>query len=287
MQMKNDSLIIAGILRNPLFVLIISALIVFTSFGIRQSFGLFLIPISKDLSWGRETLSFALASQNLMIGIAAPFAGSMLSDMGAEIIKIEPPSGDPWRYALEIIPGVPGFGRSFFALNRGKKGITLDLKNEKSQLVVKKLIEESDVMIINSRPDVPKKLKLDYEKIKSYILKESIFALAKSGTISLEICNFRIPSIIIYKMNSINFLIVKFLVKVKYANIVNIEAKEEIIPELLQSKCNYKNIFRAVDQLLNNRDALNNQVSKTQAIIKNFRTNKSSEIASSVLLKNL
>ncbi len=116
--------------------------------------------------------------------IAAPFAGSMLSDMGAEIIKIEPPSGDPWRYALEIIPGVPGFGRSFFALNRGKKGITLDLKNEKSQLVVKKLIEESDVMIINSRPDVPKKLKLDYEKIKSYnpkIIYCSNTAFGRSG----------------------------------------------------------------------------------------------------------
>ena len=104
--------------------------------------------------------------------------------MGAEIIKIEPPSGDPWRYALEIIPGVPGFGRSFFALNRGKKGITLDLKNEKSQLVVKKLIEESDVMIINSRPDVPKKLKLDYEKIKSYnpkIIYCSNTAFGRSG----------------------------------------------------------------------------------------------------------
>ena len=116
--------------------------------------------------------------------IAATFAGSMLSDMGAEIIKIEPPSGDPWRYALEIIPGVPGFGRSFFALNRGKKGITLDLKNEKSQLVVKKLIEESDVMIINSRPDVPKKLKLDYEKIKSYnpkIIYCSNTAFGRSG----------------------------------------------------------------------------------------------------------
>ena len=83
MQMKNDSLIIAGILRNPLFVLIISALIVFTSFGIRQSFGLFLVPISKDLSWGRETLSFALASQNLMIGIAAPFAGALAARWGA------------------------------------------------------------------------------------------------------------------------------------------------------------------------------------------------------------
>jgi len=125
------------------------------------------------------------------------------------------------------------------------------------------------------------------EKIKSYILKESIFALAKSGTISLEICNFKIPSIIIYKMNSINFFIVKFLVKVKYANIINIAANKEIIPELLQSKCNSKNIFNTVDNFLNNKEAQNDQVLMTQNIIKNFRTNKSSEIASSVLLKNL
>jgi len=125
------------------------------------------------------------------------------------------------------------------------------------------------------------------EKIKSYILKESIFALAKSGTISLEICNFKIPSIIIYKMNSINFFIVKFLVKVKYANIINIAANAEIIPELLQSKCRAKNIFQTIDKLLNNKNVLNNQVVKTQNIIENFRTNKSSEIASSVLLKNL
>jgi len=125
------------------------------------------------------------------------------------------------------------------------------------------------------------------EKIKSYILKESIFALAKSGTISLEICNFKIPSIIIYKMNSINFFIVKFLVKVKYANIINIAANKEIIPELLQSKCNSKNIYHVVDSFLNNESALNDQVLNTQNIIENFRTNKSSEIASSVLLKNL
>jgi len=125
------------------------------------------------------------------------------------------------------------------------------------------------------------------EKIKSYILKESIFALAKSGTISLEICNFKIPSIIIYKMNSINFFIVKFLVKVKYANIINIAANKEIIPELLQSKCNSKNIYQVVDNFLNNKSALRDQVLRTQNIIENFRTNKSSEIASSVLLKNL
>ena len=123
--------------------------------------------------------------------------------------------------------------------------------------------------------------------IKSEVLKKSIFAVAKSGTVSLEICNFKIPSIIIYKMNSLNFFIVKSLVKVKFANIINIAANKEIIPELLQSKCNSKNIFNTVNALLNDKNSLNEQVMKTQEIIDKFRTNKSSEIASSVLLNNL
>jgi len=125
------------------------------------------------------------------------------------------------------------------------------------------------------------------EKIKSHVLKQSIFAVAKSGTISLEICNAKIPSIIIYKMNSINFFIVKLLVKVKFANIINIAADDEIIPELLQSKCNSKNIFDTVDGLLIDQQALEKQIAKSQEIIRRFKTDKSSKIASSVLLNNL
>ncbi len=119
------------------------------------------------------------------------------------------------------------------------------------------------------------------DKIKSYILKKSIFAVAKSGTVSLEICNAKIPSIILYKMNFLNFLIVKSLIKVKYANIINIAAKEEIIPELLQSKCNPKNIYNHVDSFLDQPDKIKEQVSKVQIILKQFKTNKSStELAS-------
>ena len=125
------------------------------------------------------------------------------------------------------------------------------------------------------------------DKIKYEILKKSVFAVAKSGTVSLEICNFKIPSIIIYKMNSLNFLIIKSLVKVKFANIINIAANKEIIPELLQSKCNSQNIFNTVNTLLEDKNSLNEQVVKTQEIIDKFRTNKSSEIATSVLLNNL
>jgi len=125
------------------------------------------------------------------------------------------------------------------------------------------------------------------EKIKSHILKSSMFALAKSGTISLEICNAKIPSVIIYKMGMINFFIVKMLVKVKFANIINIAANEEIIPELLQSKCNSKDIYITVDKLLNDKQALEKQVTKFQGIISKFKTEKSSEIASKVLLNHL
>ena len=125
------------------------------------------------------------------------------------------------------------------------------------------------------------------DKIKSEILKKSIFAVAKSGTVSLEICNFKIPSIIIYKMNVLNFFIVKSLAKVKFANIINIAANKEIIPELLQSKCNPKNIFDTVNYLLSDKKSLNDQIVKSQEIIDKFKTNKSSEIASSVLLNNL
>ena len=125
------------------------------------------------------------------------------------------------------------------------------------------------------------------EKIKSYILKKSFFAVAKSGTISLEICNANVPSIIIYKMNFINYFIVKMLVKVKFANIINIAADKEIIPELLQEKCNAKDIFNKVDEFLSNPELSKKQINEYQEIIRNFKTEKSSEIASSVLINSL
>ena len=125
------------------------------------------------------------------------------------------------------------------------------------------------------------------EKIKSQVLKQSFFALSKSGTVSLEICNAKIPSIIIYKMNIINFFIVKMLIKVRYANIINITANEEIIPELLQSKCNYRNIFNKVDMLINDQKSLNKQVFKFQKIINDFKTDQPSYKAALVLFNHL
>ena len=124
------------------------------------------------------------------------------------------------------------------------------------------------------------------KQIKSEVLKSSVFAVSKSGTISLEICNAKIPSVIIYKMNFINFFIIKKLVKVKYANIINIAANEEILPELLQSKCNSENIFIKVDQLLSNEEELKKQIMNFQVIIDKFKTDQPSKIASSILVNH-
>ena len=128
------------------------------------------------------------------------------------------------------------------------------------------------------------------DKLKGHLLKKSIFAIAKSGTVSLEICNAKIPSIIVYKMNFINFLIVKMLVKIKYANIINIAAKEEIIPELLQSKCNSKNIYNEVSKFLDTPSLVEEQVRKTQTILNQFKTSKppsqqTSEALNKIILK--
>ena len=126
------------------------------------------------------------------------------------------------------------------------------------------------------------------DKIKSHILQKSIFAVAKSGTVSLEICNAKIPSIILYKMGFINFLIVKSLIKTKYANIINFAADEEVIPELLQSSCNSKNIFKYVDSFLDNPNKIKEQVEKVQTVLNKLKTNKSSsELASLSLNKFL
>jgi lipid-A-disaccharide synthase len=125
------------------------------------------------------------------------------------------------------------------------------------------------------------------EKIKSHLLRKSIFAIAKSGTVSLEICNAKIPSVILYKMNFINFLIIKMLVKIKYANIINISANEEIIPELLQSKCNPKNIYKVVNEFLESPSKIIEQVKKTEIVLRTFKTEKSSSELSSQALNRL
>jgi len=126
------------------------------------------------------------------------------------------------------------------------------------------------------------------ENIKKQILDKSIFAVSKSGTVSLEICNAKIPSIIIYKMNFLNYLIVKLLVKIKYANIINIINDKEIIPELIQKECNAKEIYKSVVYFLKNPEMMKQQISDCEKTLSQIRSKtSSSDEASFVLTKFL
>ena len=126
------------------------------------------------------------------------------------------------------------------------------------------------------------------ENIKSEILSKSIFAVSKSGTVSLQICNFNVPSIIIYKLSFINFMIFKMLVNVKFANIINIINNREIIPELLQKECNADEIYRSVIYFLKNPELMKKQVSECSKTLEGIRSKTSSAgEASSILIKYL
>ena len=120
------------------------------------------------------------------------------------------------------------------------------------------------------------------ENMKREILSNSIFAVCKSGTVSLQVCNANVPSIIIYKLNFINFMIFKLLVNVKFANIINIINNREVIPELLQNECNAKEIYNSVVYMLKNPDIIKKQLEDCNQTLKGIRskTSSSSEVAS-------
>ena len=94
--------------------------------------------------------------------IAGPLGCQFLADLGAEVIKIEPPNGEPWRLAAQFIPLE---SKTFIGLNRGKKSLAINLANEKSREAIHRLVNEIDVVVINYRPDVAKRLGIDYETL--------------------------------------------------------------------------------------------------------------------------
>ena len=122
------------------------------------------------------------------------------------------------------------------------------------------------------------------KNIKSQVLLNSVFAVAKSGTVSLEISNAKVPSIIIYKINFINYLIMKSLVKVNFANIINIINNKEIIPELLQNECNAKEIYNSVLYFLKNPSSAKKQVDDCIRTLEQIKSkSSSSEEAANIL----
>ena len=124
------------------------------------------------------------------------------------------------------------------------------------------------------------------ENIKDQVLSNSIFAVSKSGTISLQISSANIPSIIIYKLSFINFMIFKLLVNVKFANIINIINDKEVIPELLQKECNAEEIYKTVTYFLKNPDLIEKQLTDCKKTLEGIRSKSSSSSEAALILSN-
>jgi crotonobetainyl-CoA:carnitine CoA-transferase CaiB-like acyl-CoA transferase len=116
-----------------------------------------------------------MASDNIFSGlkvvdlasfIAGPSAAVILSDFGADVVKVEPPTGDTWRIGHKI-PPQPQANEPypFHLANRNKRGITLDLKSPRAQAVLERLVKWADVLIVNTPHPARKRLKLEYADV--------------------------------------------------------------------------------------------------------------------------
>lgn len=93
-------------------------------------------------------------------------------------------------------------------------------------------------------------------------------ALAKSGTNTLEIAASKTPMIVAYKVDLLSYIVIKTLIKIKYASLINIIAGKEILPEFLQSNCNSDSLCKGMKGLLDNKKARDEQVTKAGKILK-------------------
>ena len=119
--------------------------------------------------------------------VAAPSCGSLLSYLGADVIKIESVTGEPMRY----VKNTPDDNSFIDGLNKNKRSFAADLKNEEVRKYVHKIIAESDAFLTNVRKKALKKLGLDYESLRALspnLVYGYFFRLRRKGTVGRFAC---------------------------------------------------------------------------------------------------
>ena len=108
--------------------------------------------------------------------IAGPVVGVNLSDLGADVIKVEPPGGEPIRNSGSVVPGE---SKAYQSYNRGKRGMVLDLHDPRGLQTAYRLIPHMDVVVTNYRPGVVQRIGIDYETLRE--LREDLIYLEATG----------------------------------------------------------------------------------------------------------
>jgi crotonobetainyl-CoA:carnitine CoA-transferase CaiB-like acyl-CoA transferase len=96
--------------------------------------------------------------------IAGPFGCMLLADQGADVIKVEPPGGEPWRIYQQFMPLE---SKTYQSLNRSKRSLAIDLGKPESREIIHRIVQDMDVVVSNYRPDVPTRLGIDYETLRA------------------------------------------------------------------------------------------------------------------------
>src|SRR5262245_38385777 len=96
--------------------------------------------------------------------VAGPAAAAILGDWGADVIKIEPPEGDPFRGLLSAFGG-DGASPPFELDNRNKRSVSLNLTHEEGRAIAARLVDDADVFVTNARPVALERAGLDYETV--------------------------------------------------------------------------------------------------------------------------
>jgi len=165
--------------------------------------------------------------------------------------------------------------------------LNLLLQTKPNLKIVVPLIDKTRNLVC----EMAKNLKAEYFLIeaseKKAALFASDFALAKSGTNTLELSLYQVPMVVAYKINFLTHFFVKRMVKIKFANLVNLILNKELIPEMLQKNCNGEKIFHTLATLMKNKELAQKQITQSQEALKmmglGFSQNPSQKAAQEIL----
>jgi len=143
------------------------------------------------------------------------------------------------------------------------------LAEKKSNLkVIIPLVDKTRALV----SEMAKNLKVEYFLIEKEEKKSAFFAtnfaLAKSGTNTLEFSLYRIPMLIAYKVNYLSYFLIKMMIKTKFGNLLNLIVNREIIPEFLQMDCQAEKIFAKLEKLISDKDYAEKQLNESATALK-------------------
>lgn len=167
------------------------------------------------------------------------------------------------------------------------EALNLLLQTRPNLKIVIPLIEKTQNLVC----EMAKNLKAEYFLIEASEKKSALFAsnfaLAKSGTNTLELSLYQVPMVIAYKINFLTHFIVKRMVKIKFANLVNLILNKELIPEMLQKNCDGEKIYQVAEKLMSDKNLAQKQIVESQAALQmmglGFEKNPSQKAAQEIL----